>query len=81
MTEWNDIKEMLDIIKEDSGTPRSLREKINNMKIFIDSNKETQLKINQLQQELEDISNDVNLPPFIRTQVWQVSGALETVDE
>lgn len=81
MTSWEDIKEMLAMIKEDSSAPRSLREKINNMTAFINSDKDTQLKINQLQQELEDISNDVNLPAFVRTQVWSVSGALETVDE
>lgn len=81
MASWQDIKEMLAFIKEDSSAPRSLKEKINNMTTFIDSDKDTQLKINQLQQELEDISNDVNLPAFVRTQVWSVSGALETVDE
>lgn len=80
MATFEDIKEMLQMIKEDSGAPRNLAEKINNMINFINSNKDSQIIINTLQQELEDISNDINLPAFIRTQIWGVASELETVE-
>jgi len=80
MMTFEDIKEMLSMIKEDPATPKSLREKINGMNELIDSDKDVQLKIESLQQQLEDISNDINLPSFVRTQVWSVSGALEQVE-
>lgn len=81
MATFEDIKEMLLMIKEDQDAPKSLREKINRMVALIDSDKEVQLKIDALQQELEEASNDINLPSFVRTQVWSVSGALETIEE
>ena len=80
MTSFDDVKEMLLMIQEDHSTPKSLREKIDGMISLIDSDKDAQSKIESLQQQLEDVSNDVNLPSFVRTQVWSVSGALETVE-
>ena len=80
MATFSDIKEMLQILREDSATPRSLREKIGAMTQLIDSNKDAQIKISSLQETLEEVANDINLPPYIRTQVWSISGALETVD-
>lgn len=80
MTTFEDIKDMLSMIKEDQSTPKSLREKINGMNSLIDSDKDTQLKIESLQQQLEHISNDINLPSFVRTQVWGVSSALEQIE-
>lgn len=80
MTTLTDIKEMLLMLKEDQMAPKSLREKINQMASLIDSDQELQLKIDSLQQTLEEISNDINLPSFIRTQVWSISGALETIE-
>ena len=68
------------MLKDDQSAPKSLKEKINEMVALIDSNKETQMKIESLQATLEDISNDVNLPSFVRTQVWSVSSALETIE-
>ncbi len=79
MTTLEDIKEMLEIIQEDQSCPKSMREKIAFMKTIIDSKQENQLKIDTLQNTLEDISNDVNIPSFVRTQIWSVSSALETV--
>jgi len=81
MASWSDIKEMLAMLKEDSAAPRSLREKIDKMVSLINSDKDTQLKINTLQSELEDISSDINIPFFIRTQIFSISGALETIEE
>lgn len=81
MNTFEDIKEMLLMVREDPAAPKSLREKIDRMVSLIDSNKETQLKIDALQQDLEEASNDVNIPSFVRTQIWSISGALETVSE
>lgn len=81
MATFDEIKDMLLFIKEDYSTPKGLKEKIDGMVSIIDSNKDVQIKIDSLQQQLEDISNDVNLPSFVRTQVWSVSGALETIEE
>lgn len=80
MTTFEDIKELLLMIKEDQSTPKSLREKITGMNALIDSQQDAQLKIESLQQQLEDISNDINLPSFVRTQVWGVSSALEQIE-
>ena len=80
MSEFDEVKDLLLMIKEDPSAPKSLREKISQMVTLIDSDGETQLKIESLQQQLEEISNDVNLPSFVRTQVWGVSSALETVE-
>jgi uncharacterized protein (UPF0147 family) len=80
MSSFTDVKEMLLMVKEDQSAPKSLREKIDAMVQLIDSDQDTSLKVNSLQQQLEDISNDVNLPSFVRTQMWSISGALEQIE-
>lgn len=79
MSDFDEVKDMLLMIKEDGAAPKSLKEKINSMIGLIDSDKETQLKIESLQQTLQEISDDINLPSFVRTQIWSVSGVLETI--
>ena len=81
MTTFKDIKEMLMMVREDQDAPKSLREKIDRMVLLIDGDKEIQLKIDSLQQELEEASSDMNIPSFVRTQIWSISSALETVAE
>jgi len=80
MNRFNNVKEALKELIEDSDVPRNLREKLKNMITYINSTEEhDDLKANKLLQELEELSSDINVPTFIRTQLWSVSSLLEQI--
>lgn len=81
MTTFNDISNALRLLLDEQGTPRNVREKVNGMLKEIQQPGEQRMKADRLLMELEDLQSDVNIPSYIRTQLWSISGMLENIDE
>jgi len=65
---------------EDSTTPRMVREKLTRMVAYLeDENGDDQHKISTALSEIEDMSSDVNIPPYVRTHLYGVSSQLESI--
>ena len=76
----NSIKEMLGEMKDDSSVPRNIRSKINNIISEINNdNCKIDIKISRLLNYLEEISDDPNLPNYIRTEILMGIGILSGV--
>lgn len=74
-----DIIEILAQIEEDYTVPRNVRAKIKNAMLALqEEDKAIEVKINKSLQELDDITDDPNLPVYTRTQIWNLVSALET---
>ncbi len=75
-----DILEALEDIKEDSTVPKNVRSKIDEMIGTLQQDDvDISLRVDKVQQELEEISSDSNLQAFTRTQLWSVVSLLETL--
>lgn len=76
-----DIISNLRIIEEDNTVPKNVRSKIKSaISALEDPNgKETKVKIDKALQELDDLSDDPNLPSYTRTQIWNVVSTLESI--
>ena len=79
MNEFEEVIYALTELEQDSLVPKNIKTKINGMLEFIKENSDSSMKINKLLAELEEISCDVNLQPFIRTQFWDISSMLEAI--
>ena len=78
----SEIIEGLEEIKQDSTVPKNIKIKIDEiLETLRRKDLEISLKVDKVQQELEDISSDANLQPFTRTQLWNVVSLLETLVE
>lgn len=80
----NALQEVIEILKElqeDNTVSKNIKLKVAEMQKSLEGCKKNDLslKVNQILCELEDISNDVNLPMFVRTQIWHLTSKLETV--
>lgn len=77
----NDIIQALTALKEDDGVPKNVRSKIDT--IISDLNDESDLssKVGKSLHSLDEISEDLNIPPFIRTQIWNISSMLEKLNQ
>jgi uncharacterized protein (UPF0147 family) len=81
MTEDN-LKKALDIFEEmqqDNTVSKNVRLKILTMQKDLQncSKEELSLAVNRIISELEELSSDMNLPMFVRTQIWSLTGLLE----
>ena len=67
----------LNVIKEDESVPRNVRSKIDNaINCLNNNNKEACLKIDEILQELDEISNDPNIPNYTRVEILNIIGVL-----
>ncbi|MDD3160067.1 MAG: UPF0147 family protein [Candidatus ainarchaeum sp.] len=74
-----EINEILNSILDDRTVPRNIRTKIEEAKAKVSQKSDTQLS--EAIYLLDDISNDVNMPSHIRTDVWQVISLIEEKKE
>ena len=80
MNHLESVKEMLGEIKEDNSVPRNIRSRID---VVISnmgkSDCELDIKVSRLLNDLEEISEDPNLPSYIRTEILMTIGILSEI--
>ncbi len=69
------LQELID----DSSTPRALREKITSVMTVLNQNTEKSIKVSKAINQLENVTEDSNLQPFTRTQLFNIVSLLEVV--
>ncbi len=81
MATFDDIAEALQNLLEEQGTPRNVREKVQGMLVAIRQQGDPRMKADKLLMQLDDLQSDVNIPTYVRTQLWSVSSMLEDLEE
>lgn len=77
---FQNVIETLGLIKEDNSVPKNVREKVSNSILVLkEKDLDVGIKINKSLQELDDISEDPNIPAYTRTQIWNVVSLLESI--
>jgi uncharacterized protein len=81
MDEKAQIISMLEELQDDTSVSKNVKTKIQAMKqeLINTSEENLSLTVNKLLSDLEDLSSDVNIPMFVRTQIWSVTSLLETL--
>lgn len=81
MTSFEEIANAMQQLVEEQGTPRNVREKMGRMASDLRSDGEARMKADRILAELEELQNDINIPSFVRTQLWSISSMLENLDD
>ena len=69
---------MLKQIAEDRTVPRNIREKVEASIRALQNTKEgVKMSVNTAISNLDEVSNDPNIPMYTRTQIWNIVTALE----
>ncbi len=71
--------EKVNELKEDSMTPKGLKEKLDEIVNILKKDEEDTIKINKALDVLDDISTENNIQPYIRTQIWNIVSILESI--
>lgn len=75
--ELQEVIDSLIELEEDPSIPKNTKQKISQMIADLKSDKDLSLKVNKSLNYLDEISSDINMPDFIRTQVWGIASMLE----
>lgn len=71
------VVEFLQELTQDNTMPRNVREKIGHITQMLQSDDDLNICKDRAMSELDEISNDVNLKSYTRTQIWNVVSMLE----
>lgn len=74
------LVETLSQIEQDDCVPKNVRTRLQNAMAALQENtKDNKINANKALQELDEVSDDANVPSYIRTQIWNVCSMLEGV--
>lgn len=77
-----DIKEisaMVDNLVNDTTIPKNIRKALSEAKTRLDGGDERNVKVSAAIYLIESVSDDINMPPHARTQIWAIMSALESL--
>ncbi len=67
-------------LKQDRSVPKNVVAKLENMeRIFEDNEEDIYIKVDRALQMVEEIMEDANLQPFVRTKLWNICSLLESI--
>ncbi len=74
-----ELIEELIMILEDDSIPKNVKLKIESAIAALQQEDiETSIRANKALQQLDDLSDDPNIPSYIRPQLWNIVSQLET---
>ncbi len=77
--ELKEIHGLMETILADNTIPKNIRKAISDAKLRIEGDDEVIVKVSAAIYLIESISDDINMPPHARTQIWGLMSALESV--
>lgn len=70
---------MLENVIEDSSVPKNIRKKLSEAKDRLNGSDDTTVKVSAAVYLIDSVSEDINMPPNARTQIWAIISALESM--
>ena len=82
MSQEEQLQSIIEVLKElceDSTVPRNIKSKFEDIIFSLNKSDQISIKVNKALHDLDEIGDDTNLQPYIRTQVWNIASMLEKV--
>jgi uncharacterized protein (UPF0147 family) len=77
-----ELSEYMDEILKDNSVPRNVKKMISEAKQKVDEGKEDLIvRLSSAIYMLDEISSDINMQPYTRTEIWNLISALESIKE
>ena len=75
-----DLIEELTFIIEEDCIPKNVKAKVESaISALKNEEVECSMRVNKALQELDDLSEDTNIPSYLRPQIWNIVSQLETL--
>ncbi len=81
MSSVEEIIGIMDEVLEDSSVPKNIRKAVGDAKQRLQSDDDLVVKVSSAIYSIESITEDVNMPPHARMQIWSIISELEALKE
>ncbi len=75
------VRQQIDILLNDNSVPRNVKNALEDAKKALNEDTGYSVKSSAATYKIDEISNDINLPPYARTVIWNILSLLESVKE
>ena len=76
----DEIISALNSLKEDEALPKNVKAKIDSINNILSEDSEVSSRVGRSLHILDEIAEDLNIQPFIRTQIWNISSMFEKLN-
>ncbi len=70
---------MIKLLTNDTSIPKNIRKALSDSYERLGGPEEPSVKVSAAIYLIESVSDDINMPPHARTQIWAIVGALESL--
>ncbi|MDO8627267.1 MAG: UPF0147 family protein [Candidatus Diapherotrites archaeon] len=74
------VLELMENVLADTTVPRNIRRAVDEAKAKLQKSLDS-TNLGSAMYVLDDISNDINMPPHTRTEIWTLISEMETLKE
>ncbi len=79
---FENVIPLIEQIVNDRTVPRNIRAKCQeSIEVLKDEKQDVAIRINTVISNMDEISNDPNIPMYTRTQVWNIVSILESMQK
>ena len=75
------IVSLMEMMLEDSSIPKNIKRAVESAKKNLQGDEDPVVKAGGAIYNIEEVSEDINLPQHARTQIWQILSALENIKD
>jgi uncharacterized protein (UPF0147 family) len=75
------IRQQIDILLNDNSVPRNVKTALEQAKAALGEDTDYSVKASAATYKIDEVSNDINLPPYARSVIWNILSMLESIKE
>lgn len=76
------VKQQIDLLLNDNSVPRNVKSALDEAKKALDqADSGYSVRSSTATYKIDEVSNDINLPPYARTVIWNILSLLESIKE
>ncbi len=76
------IKQQIEVLLNDNSVPRNVKAAIDEAKKALEKKEDSySVRSSTATYKIDEISNDINLPPYARTVIWNILSMLESIKD
>ena len=79
---FEEVISFIQQVANDRTVPRNIRAKCeDSINILKDEKEDVAVRVNTVISNMDEVSNDPNIPMYTRTQIWNIVSVLESVQK
>ena len=76
------VRQQIDLLLNDNSVPRNVKVALEDAKkALVQQDGSYSVRASTATYKIDEVSNDINLPPYARTVIWNILSLLESIND